>query len=224
MDFVGARQLAHELYATGREPPGDAPAKQRGDERAFAGREDSCRHDRATRAIASPETAISIAPAKNALANSGSSTPPTPEIAKTMPAPTTTRSAKSSREAAILPHADPVDACGFHRPERRRVAVVEGERNRDRREDDGKRQERTAQEREPGLAALAERQKEQRVDHRERERAPRGTVALLLHEGGLQREADERDAEDEQAVDAVSRRGRRAPQILDRDGDVESEE
>ena len=49
-------------------------------------------------------------------------------------------------------------------------------------------------------------------------------MVIFVHERRLQREADQRNAEDQQAVDRILGRGRRAPHVEDRDPHVEDEE
>ena len=103
------------------------------------------------------------------------------EIAKTSPAPSSTSEREGPREPRVLPHADPVDAGRLDRPHRRGVAIVERERNRDRRKDDRQR-ERTRADRSanPGsVRARVAANREQRRTTRHRERAPRGAVAVL---------------------------------------------
>ena len=76
----------------------------------------------------------------------------------------------------------------------------------------------------PGLAAPAQRDEEQRVDHGHRQRAPRCAVSCIADDRNLQREADQRDAEYQKSVDRILRRERSAPRVEDRDRHVESEE
>ncbi len=111
----------------------------------------------AIRADTSPEAAISIAPAKNALANSGSPRPATPDAAKTMPAPSSIASAKPRTSWRALPDADPIHAGRLDRPQRRGRAAIERERNGDRGKDDRQREEGAREQREAGLAATAQR-------------------------------------------------------------------
>ena len=178
----------------------------------------------AMHAVASPDTAISNAPAKNALANNGSSAAPTPEATNTIAGSALDDQREGSGKPRVLPRADPVDARRLDRPECGRPAIVERERNGDGREDDGQHEECARQQRETGFAAPAQGQEEQRIDDRQRERAPRRTVLEFAHQRGLRCEPGQRHAEHEETVHRIACGERPAPRVKNRDGDVEDEE
>ena len=215
--------MSHELDAPGREPPEHTPAEHRRRQGAFPWTQhvrcaisDAC-GDEAR--CGNQYRAGKIRIGEQRVTRIGGS-----RDREEDPGADLDEESEGPREGHVLPHANPVHAYRLDRPDRGRVTVVEREWNRDGRKNDRQRSKRAGEERISPLCAFARRREENGIERRDRDRAPRDAMVIVVHERHLQREADHWNAEDQQAVDRVPGRQRSAPHVEDRDPHIEDEE
>ena len=130
---------------------------------------------------------------------------------------------EAAQQRRILPHTEPECSGGRDRPQRGGDAIVERQRNGDRREDRRQCEERAREQRQARFGACTQQYEQQAVNDRQRRGAPGCAVLDVAHQSDLESEADQRHAEDQQAIDRRARFEAAAMRIQDCDRDIEDD-
>src|SRR5690606_16852441 len=130
--------------------------------------------------------------------------------------------ARQLRQQPLLPQAQPHQRRALQR--KHAGGGVRRQRQRHRQRGKADRQQRMSMRKQLETLASPQQPRQRRIHARQRQRAERKRHAIALEQCGLQRERDQRRAEQQAAVDQVASPGRTASRIQDRQQQVEPEE